>query len=372
MGDTLDVLEEDLPQTASVVREQIQSGLALGFQLYVASRETVLASMVAGEARPGVPMTDDHILPWMSAGKPLTALVAARFHERHQFDYEAPVCTVLPEFARHGKERITFRHLLTHTGGFRLGDQVWNELDFDANLARICDAPLEPGWVPGQKGGYHLSSSWFILAAAIERIAGQRIAHLVREQILFPMGLDDAFLCLTEPISEAFAARLARTAVTYPPPLREHPYLNRPEALYSCRPGSSARGSARALARLYEMLLEGGVSGGCQLLRAETVAMITRRHREGMFDHTFKAVVDYGLGFLINSARHGLDAPYGYGKHASETTFGHSGSQSACGFADPERGLAVAWIFTGMPGEPRHQQRARALNTALYEDLGFL
>jgi len=32
----------------------------------------------------------------------------------------------------------------------------------------------------------------------------------------------------------------------------------------------------------------------------------------------------------------------------------------------------VAWVLNGMPGEPQHQKRARAMNTAIYQDLSYL
>jgi CubicO group peptidase (beta-lactamase class C family) len=63
--------------------------------------------------------------------------------------------------------------------------------------------------------------------------------------------------------------------------------------------------------------------------------------------------------------------PYGYGRKASPNTFGHSGNQSSCAFADPVHRLAVAWLTNGMPGERRSQQRQRAINNAIYEDLGL-
>lgn len=92
-----------------------------------------------------------------------------------------------------------------------------------------------------------------------------------------------------------------------------------------------------------------------------------------MFDHTFKHVMDWGLGFILDSKQYGSDTvPYGYGDHASPRTFGHSGAQSACAFADPEHDLAVAWLCNGLPGEARHQLRQRAINNAIYEDLGLV
>jgi CubicO group peptidase (beta-lactamase class C family) len=99
---------------------------------------------------------------------------------------------------------------------------------------------------------------------------------------------------------------------------------------------------------------------------------MTARHRAYTTDKTFGAIIDWGLGFMINSAIYGNDdAPYQFGPHASPRTFGHSGNQSSAAFADPEHRLVVALTFNGMPGEAKHQPRMRAALTAVYEDLGL-
>ena len=82
--------------------------------------------------------------------------------------------------------------------------------------------------------------------------------------------------------------------------------------------------------------------------------------------------MDWGLGFILNSNRYGAETtPYGYGLHASEDAYGHGGRESSSAFADPTHDLVVIVIFNGMPGEPRHNQRVRDFNTAVYEDLGL-
>jgi CubicO group peptidase (beta-lactamase class C family) len=92
-----------------------------------------------------------------------------------------------------------------------------------------------------------------------------------------------------------------------------------------------------------------------------------------MFDETFRHIMDWGLGFMVNSNRYGANTvPYGFGKHASDETFGHSGSQSSVAFADPTHRLVVAWVCNGMPGERKHQARAREINSAIYEDLNLV
>jgi hypothetical protein len=41
------------------------------------------------------------------------------------------------------------------------------------------------------------------------------------------------------------------------------------------------------------------------------------------------------------------------------------------GFADPERGLAVAVAFNGTPSNERHEVRVRRVLDGVYEDLGL-
>ena len=120
------------------------------------------------------------------------------------------------------------------------------------------------------------------------------------------------------------------------------------------------------------LLARGRTETGDQLLREETVQLLTSRHRTGQLDQTFQHVIDYGLGLIIDSSQYGAETvPYGFGLHCSPQTFGHGGAQSSIGFADPACGLAVAWAANGMAGEGWHQKRNRALNTAIYEDLGL-
>jgi CubicO group peptidase (beta-lactamase class C family) len=83
-------------------------------------------------------------------------------------------------------------------------------------------------------------------------------------------------------------------------------------------------------------------------------------------------VIDFGLGFIVNSNRYGVETvPYGYGRSAADQAFGHSGAQSSCAFGDPTHKLVVAWSCNGLPGERLHQRRAREINSAIYEDLGL-
>ena len=80
--------------------------------------ETV-ADFAIGEARPGTTMSRDTMVTWFSMTKPSVAVAVAQLWERGRLELDDAVATHVPEFARNGKDRITLRHLLTHTGGFR-------------------------------------------------------------------------------------------------------------------------------------------------------------------------------------------------------------------------------------------------------------
>jgi CubicO group peptidase (beta-lactamase class C family) len=149
-------------------------------------------------------------------------------------------------------------------------------------------------------------------------------------------------------------------------------FWNSREGSILCRPGTRGRGPAHDLGRFYEALLRWRSAPHHEsgfLITPRTARNITSRQRVGMNDKTFQHVLDWGLGFLIDSKHHGHSAPYGYGPLCSEGTFGHSGAQSSCAFADPAHDLVVVWICNGLPGELRHQERARAINQAVYQDI---
>lgn len=354
-----------------MVRQGIQDGLHSGAQVYVSLAGRPVADFAIGEASPGVPMTPESISLWMSSCKPLGAAGLAKLWERGALDLDDPVARFIPEFGLGGKDAITLRHVLTHTGGFRMPGAVIPEESWAAAIAAIAEGNIEPGWTPGKKAGYHVSSGWFILAEVIRRIDGRAYDAFIRDEIFQPLGMKDSWMAMPVDVQLSYGDRLA---VTYS-------ILRLPASAASwetehgrviCRPGASGRGPVHELGRFYEMLLGRGALDGDRLLSPQTVEALTCRHRTGMFDETFRHVMDWGLGFMVSSNLYGPGTvPYGFGPYASPRTFGHGGSRCSAALCDPEAGLVVAWAFNGMPGEPRHQKRARAMNAAIYEDLGL-
>ena len=359
-----------LPRLAAGLAEERAGGGAPGGQLYVELDGVAVADAGFGEARPGEAMTRGHLMAWMSTGKPVAAAAILRLWEAGALDLDDPVARHWPEFAAGGKQRITVRHLLTHTAGLRMLDTGWPAAGWDEILARIAARRLEPGWTPGRKAGYHLTSSWFVLGELVRRLDGRRFERWVREEVFEPRGAADCWIGMPEERHRDYGGRLApmyELAAVGPRDVgwQSAARVTRPS------PGANGWGPIRELARFYRMLAAGGELDGRRYLSRQTVEAMTARHRVGLVDHTFRARLDWGLGVIVNSAHYGeARVPYGYGPHAGPRTWGHSGARSSVALVDPDAGLVALLAFDGLADDERHRARMERLLAALYEDLG--
>lgn len=322
-------------------------------------------------------MRPDTLLPWFSCTKPSTAVAVAQLWERGRLDLDDPVARYVPEFAQLGKGAVTIRHVLTHTGGFRSVRppvDVWRS-EWDDLVRRVCASPIEPGWVPGAKAGYHAVTGFHMLGEVIQRVDGRTFADYVSEEVFEPLDMGDSWMALSEQRYTAYGDRMGVTYDTArrvdgqsPEPVRG---MDTHRGFRRASPAGGGVGPMADLVKLFEMLLGAGVRAGQRVLDAATVEAITARQRVGMRDETFGMIIDWGLGLMVDSwAYASAPTSYGYGDLASAGTYGHGGQQSSLVFADPTAGLAVALCCNGRPGEAANHRRTQALVNAVYEGLG--
>ncbi|HSI33630.1 MAG: serine hydrolase domain-containing protein [Phycisphaerae bacterium] len=417
----------DFARTRAAITQGVATGLHIGAQLAVFRDGHSVLHEATGLARPAVPeigqseqpMTPDTLVVWMSAGKPITAVGIAQLWEQGLLALDDPIAKHVPEFAQHGKDAITIRHALTHTAPLRLVDIRWPLESWEQGVARVCAARPEPRFIPGRHAGYSMHATWFMLGEIIRRlaplmpartaqaggesdaadpfdtedVAATTLARHYRTHLFLPAGMPDSHLALSPAQQAHYADRLAIMQVTEKHPAPPFPYgTETPNALANPRPSGGLRGPVRELARFYENVaasmsgLQSAIGNGQSaissphpltsssphLLLPQTTEALTARHRVHTPDKTFGAIIDWGLGFILNSNTYGNPAtPYQYGPHAGPRTFGHSGNQSSVAFHDPDNRVTVACVFNGMPGEQKHQARTRAVLDAIYEDLGL-
>ncbi len=179
---------------------QYQSDHAPGTAVMVIRDGAVVTSAFLGlaDVERRIPIGPRTAFDIASVSKQFTAMLAMILHEEGRLDYDTPVSRFLPELLRFG-ERMTVRHLLTHTAGLPdyyealaraggAGGWVSNR-DALAFLARQGD----PVFPPGDRFQYS-DAGYEMLALVLEKAAGQSFADLVRRRIFEPLGMKDTRL----------------------------------------------------------------------------------------------------------------------------------------------------------------------------------
>ena len=98
------------------------------------------------------------------------------------------------------------------------------------------------------------------------------------------------------------------------------------------------------------MLVGGGALDGARVLNSDTVTEVTGLQVEGM-DHTLERQVRRTLGLVL------ADRRMGSADQLNPKSFGHAGAGTSVGWADPESGLAMAYITNGFRVEQSNMER---------------
>jgi CubicO group peptidase (beta-lactamase class C family) len=368
-----------LTKSRRVLAAGIERRLHVGAQLCVGVDGDLGGEVTLGLARADLPMRSDSMMTWLSCSKIAVATAVGQLWETGRLQLDDPVAQYIPEFAQHGKASITLRHLLTHTCCLLNVENLLFPIRYRqslaANIELICGAELDAGAELGRRAGYQTSVVSLLLAEILRRVDGRPFWRYAREAILVPLGMRDSWIGMPHAEIAAYRARLGQTfdtAAAEPKPQSFAP--DRPEQLNHVMPGGNGRGPMRELVRLLEMLRRGGTLDGARVLAPQTVEAMVARQRCGLFDHSWGAVLDWGLGFTLDSKLHhaGGCHRYGYGRYASARTYGHSGFRTTTAFCDPEAHLVVACSWNGMVADDDvHSQRQNDLCDAIYQDLGL-
>jgi CubicO group peptidase (beta-lactamase class C family) len=292
-----------------------------------------------------------------SASKAVTAMVVHKLAERRVLHLDDWVSDFIPDFARHGKNRITIRHVLAHRAGVPNLPPDAIDLDLlgkpDQVLELLCDAELQSR--PGRLLAYHAVTGGFILGEVVERVTGKSLREVLREEIADPLGLQWLNYGVTpEQVGEV--ALNACTGPSPPPPLAQIlrralgadlrdvvELSNDPRFLTGVIPSANVMTTALEINTFYQCLLDGGEHEGKQVFDARTIRHATAEQSWWEVDFTLLYPLRYGLGFMLGSKRvgpFGRDNPY---------AFGHIGFSNVFCWADPERELSVALLTTGKP-----------------------
>jgi CubicO group peptidase (beta-lactamase class C family) len=149
-----------------------------------------------------------------STTKTFTATLAMRLVEAGSLDLDAPVRRYLPGFRMKDPEvteRVTMRHLLTHTGGWE-GDYFDDTgAGDDAHKIYVERMAELPQLTPlGDVWSYN-NAAFSLAGRVIEALTGSTYEATLTEQVLKPLGLKRSFIFPTCVMTHRFAVGHATT-----------------------------------------------------------------------------------------------------------------------------------------------------------------
>jgi CubicO group peptidase (beta-lactamase class C family) len=288
-----------------------------------------------------------------SATKGMASTVIHRLADRGLIDYDAPVAEYWPEFAAKGKAALTVRDVMRHHAGLSglRGATKEDLLDHVVMEERLAAAA--PGRLLG-KSAYHALTFGWLMSGLGRAVTGKGMRALIREELAEPLGTDGFHLGRPPAGSPTRVAE-----IILPRNIVGSPVLN----YVTCKVANELSGgfrsmyfpgmiaavqgdtplldaeipaangvvTARALARMYGAIANGGEIDGTRFLSRELVAGLTGR-RSLKRDRNILVPLSFHLGY------HAL--PFGNVMPG----FGHVGLGGSLGWTDPASGVAFSLV----------------------------
>ena len=319
----------------AALRREIDAGRETGAQIAVMRDGRLIADVrlgTMGPGRSGRAVESDTLFPVFSTGKAFFSTAALRFVEQGFLHLDMPVRELWPEFACHGKESATVRHILMHRSGVC-------KRPYYRTFAEIGDWPLMRSRVeqavaafpPGTQSRYQTVNYTWLLGELLLRTDPRKrtLQAIIRDEAIDPYSTGEI-------VFGANDEELKRTVTILPPVAMKVPddpppwdysltdMMNDENIRRACLPGFNCLASARGMAAHFDALLRG------KILAPETLAEARRDiSRPG------------------DAASHGL----GYSLMAGGMHFGHGGYGGSFAGADVRTGLSFGYTRVQMDGE---------------------
>ncbi|KAI3505553.1 hypothetical protein L1887_27685 [Cichorium endivia] len=232
------------------------------------------------------PVQPDTLFPVFSATKGVTTGMIHWLADKGKLKLDEYVANIWPEFAINGKDKIKVHHILNHTSGLHNAlpgislDPV-AYYDWDECMKRIALAT--PETEPGREQFYHYLSYGWLCGGIIEHASGKKFQDILEQALVrplkvegelyigIPLGVESRVATVTYDETE-FSRFAAFSAIIKDTPYAAMPSSLSPDILASlihlCNsldaqravvPAGNGNISARALARYYAALVDGGI-----------------------------------------------------------------------------------------------------------------
>ncbi|HXE79501.1 MAG TPA: exo-beta-N-acetylmuramidase NamZ domain-containing protein [Vicinamibacterales bacterium] len=333
--------EARLGRIDPLITEAIAGSVFPGAVVVVGDRRGVVYRKAFGQ-RAVVPAPEPMTLDTVFDLASLTKVVATTpavlaLVEQGRLGLDDSIARFLPEMEKYGKDRISVRHLLTHTSGLRPGLDL--ALPFEGTQQAL---ELIAEEVPVSEAGRRFIYSdlnFILLGEIVARVSGVGLDQFAAERIFEPLGMKDTAFrpgpdllpriaptepCAAEAGSCDAASSVMLRGVVHDPTARRMGGVSGHAGLF---------GSADDLARFCRMVLNHGQLDGTRVLSPLAVELMTRANTPPHI----RDVRALGLD---------IDSPYASprGDLFPVGSFGHAGWTGTSFWMDPFTGTFVVLL----------------------------
>jgi CubicO group peptidase (beta-lactamase class C family) len=257
-----------------------------------------------------------------------TTTITMILFDQGRLDLDQKVVDIVPAFEGDQKNKVTIRHLLTHTSGMPGWVRFYLELQGKERIVQeICDMDLknDPGTV------YVYSDLGMIMMQKIlETITNKPLDQLVRDYITTPMNMKNTYY---NPDS-SLINQIVPTEISDWHQKLVHGFVH-DENTYAMGGVSGHAGlfsTVQDLSVFCQMYLNGGVYDDKRILKSETIQLFTAR--QNIVEGSTRA-----LGWDTRSEKHSMA-----GEYMSMQAFGHSGFTGTTIWIDPVNQVFVVLL----------------------------
>ena len=314
-----------------MVAEAIAARKTPGAVVVFANRNDVLFAQSYGDRQvePGrEAMTLDTVFDLASITKPVaTGMSVMKLVDDGKVSVNDTVAKYVPEFGKHGKDKITIAQLLTHMGGLIPDNALSDYQDGQAKAwQRICDLKLRSP--PGQKFAY-TDVGFIVLGKLVQEVSGVSLDRFAKENLYGPLGMNDTMFDPPESLRKRAAATERRGGRM----IRGEVHDPRAYAMDGVAGHAGLFSTAGDLVRFGQMMLGSGKLGDTRILSDKTFATmikprdIRRGTRAYGWDHQSPYSRNRGTAF-------------------SDTAIGHGGFTGTVFWVDPDQDLIFIFLAT--------------------------
>ena len=344
------VSAERLEEIAPALQGYVDKGQLPGFLTVIARKGKIAHFETIGmrDVENKKPVEDDTIFRIYSMSKPITSVAVMILYDEGRLQLEDPVEMYIPAFqdmkvfnkeqteTHAAKNKMTVKHLLTHTSGLTYGwgdkpvDKLYGELKIFKRGSGLAEMAEKLGEIPlvfepGERWNYGVSTD--VLGCLVEVVSEMPFEEFLQTKIFKPLGMVDTAFSVPQAKVERFAALYRPTEEGGLKLARKAPLANDDVTFFPSGGGGLVSTAADYL-RFCQMLLNGGELDGVRILKSETVELMRfphqQYHREGGA---------YGFGFHVVTSQNN-------GKYQRSTGSFSGGGLAATNFwVDPEKEL---------------------------------